>query len=54
MIPPSFGPLKGLLYPSYMEDNCVIEFPVCGGEIGVLDNIVLVHLSDHVAGTVCT
>ena len=51
-LPPP-GPLKGLLSPSCMEDNCVIEFPVCGGEIGTLDDIVLVPLSDHVAKALC-
>ena len=29
----------------------MIEFPVCGGEIGTLDEIVLIPLSDHVAET---
>ena len=31
----------------------MIEFPVCGGEIGSLDNIVLVPLSNHVAEALC-
>ena len=34
-----------------MEDNIEIDFPVCGGEIGTLDKIVLIPLSDHVAET---
>ena len=47
--PPPPGPLKGLLSLSCMEDYFVIEFPVCGGEIGSLDDIVLVPFSNHVA-----
>ena len=34
-----------------MEDYIVIEYPVCGGEIGTLDEIVLIPLPDHVAET---
>ena len=49
IIPPPSGPLKGLLSPSYSSDYCVIEFPVCGGEIGSLDDIVLAPFSNHVA-----
>ena len=29
----------------------MIEFPVCGGEIGTLDKFVLIPLSNHVADT---
>ena len=50
IFPPPPGPLKGLLSPSCMEDYSVIEFPVCGGEIGSLDNNVMVPFSNHVAG----
>ena len=32
-----------------MEDYIVIEFPVCGGEIGTLDELTLIPLSNHVA-----
>ena len=53
IFPPPPGPLIGLLSPSCMEDYFVIEFPVCGGEIGSLDDIVLVPLSNHVAEALC-
>ena len=36
IFPPPPGPREGLLSPSCMEDYFVIEFPVCGGEIGSL------------------
>ena len=36
IFPPPPGPLRGFLTPSCMEDYFVIEFPVCGGEIGPL------------------
>ena len=36
IFPPPPGPLRGLLSPSCIEDYFVIEFPVCGGEIGPL------------------
>ena len=36
IFPPPPNPLRGFLSPSCMEDNPVIEFPVCGGEIGPL------------------
>ena len=36
IFPPPPGPLRGFLSLSCMEDYFVIEFPVCGGEIGPL------------------
>ena len=36
IFPPPPGPREGLLSSSCMEDYFVIEFPVCGGEIGPL------------------
>ena len=31
----------------------MIEYPVCGGEIGPLDNIVMVPFSNHIAEALC-
>ena len=48
IFPPPPSPLIGLLSQSCMEDYFVIEYPVCGGEIGPLD-IVMIPFSNHVA-----